>query len=141
MTFEAEAFLSIMRAADALSRKLEEVLKQHSLSPTQYNVLRILRGAGENGYACGEIGNRMLTRDPDMTRLLDRMEQRKLISRHRQTEDRRVVCTKVTVEGLNILADLDQPVLALHRSQFGHLNGEELRKLIALLEAVRTGKP
>ena len=137
---EQEVFLNVLRAADALTRGLEELLKPHGLSPTQYNVLRILRGAGEGGFACREIGDRMINRDPDMTRLLDRMEQHGLITRHRQTDDRRVVCSQVTPDGLRVLKELDAPVLKLHRDQLGHLGTEKLRLLSNLLEAARTGK-
>ena len=134
---EQEVFLSVLRTADALTRGLEEILKPHGLSATQYNVLRILRGAGEAGFACREIGDRMISRDPDMTRLLDRMEQRKLITRHRQTEDRRVVCTRVTPSALQVLKDLDGLVTKLHRDQLGHLGSANLKSLVTLLETAR----
>ena len=137
---EQEVFLNVLRTADALTRGLEDVLKPHGLSATQYNVLRILRGAGEMGFACREIGDRMISRDPDMTRLLDRMEQRTLITRHRQTDDRRVVCTRITPEGMQILKDLDGAVKELHHDQLGHLGEANLRKLASLLEAARAGK-
>src|SRR5215470_15409390 len=90
---EEIAFLDLLRTTDILSRRPAQVLKTEDLSPTQYNVLRILRGAPD-GLACGEIGNRMITRDPDITRLLDRLEKRDLISRWRLTEDRRVVMAR-----------------------------------------------
>ena len=96
-----------------LSRGMVGVLKREELSPTQYNVLRILRGAPE-GLPCGEIANRMITRDPDVTRLLDRMEKRRLISRCRETKDRRTVMARITPEGLKVLGRLDEPVLAGH---------------------------
>src|SRR2546421_11590448 len=88
---EQEVFLNVLRTADVLTTKLEAILKPFGLSPTQYNVLRILRGAGEAGLACGRIAERMITRDPDVTRLLDRLENCGLIRRARQTDDRRVV--------------------------------------------------
>ena len=88
---EQEAFLNLVRTADALSRRFEEVSKGTGLSATQYNVLRILRGAGTDGLPCGQVIERMITRDPDMTRLLDRLEKRDLIARSRDTCDRRVV--------------------------------------------------
>jgi MarR family transcriptional regulator, organic hydroperoxide resistance regulator len=134
---EQEVFLGIQRTADVLMRDLEEVLKPSGLSATQYNVLRILRGAGDDGLPCGGIGVRMLTRDPDITRLLDRLEARKLIRRHRSSEDRRVVLANVTASGLGLLKELDEPVIATHRRQLGHLGHEKLRQLSHLLEAAR----
>ncbi len=114
---EAQVFLNVMKTADALARGAEAVLKPAGLSGTQYNVLRILRGAGEHGLACSEVGERLISRDPDMTRLLDRMESRGLIARAREEKDRRVVKTRITPEGLRILAELDDPVRELHRRQ------------------------
>jgi DNA-binding MarR family transcriptional regulator len=116
---EETAFLDLMRTTDILSRGLVKVLKSEGLSPTQYNVLRILRGAPE-GLPCGEIADRMITRDPDITRLLDRLEKRALISRCRETKDR-----------------LDEPVETAHRKQLGHLGQERLRALKELLYAAR----
>jgi DNA-binding MarR family transcriptional regulator len=134
---EAQVFVSVLRTADALARGAEVLLKPSGLSPTQYNVLRILRGAGTEGLACREVGCRMISRDPDITRLLDRMESRGLIARARAEEDRRVVKTRVTAEGLRILAELDAPVRELHRRQLHHLPAKELRHLSRLLERVR----
>jgi DNA-binding MarR family transcriptional regulator len=133
---EEAAFVNLLRTADRLSRGVVPVLKTENLSSTQYNVLRILRGAPE-GLPCGEIANRMITRDPDITRLLDRLEQRGLVSRCRETEDRRTVLTRITPEGLNLLARLDEPVVAAHRRQLGHLGRERLRVLQELLLAAR----
>lgn len=133
---EEAAFLDLLRTCDILSRRLSEVLKPAELSPTQYNVLRILRGA-KQGLACGEIASRMITRDPDVTRLLDRMEKRDLISRCRETKDRRMVLTRITPEGLKLLAELDGPIHDAHRTQLGHLGQDRLRKLAALLRAAR----
>jgi DNA-binding MarR family transcriptional regulator len=120
-----------------LSRGPAQVIKAEDLSATQYNVLRILRGAPE-GLACGEIGNRMITRDPDITRLLDRLEKRGLISRARDTKDRRMVLTHITPDGLKLLARLDQPVQEAHRRQLGHLGRERFRQLAELLSACRS---
>src|SRR5262245_1014357 len=97
---EQEAMLNVMRTADRLAGEIDQVFKPSGLSATQYNVLRILRGAGESGLPCGEIAQRMITRDPDVTRLLDRLEKRKLISRCREEKDRRVVCARITNAGL-----------------------------------------
>ncbi len=106
---EEAAFLDLLRTTDMLSRGLVKLLKAEDLSSTQYNVLRILRGAPD-GLSCGEIASRMITRDPDVTRLLDRLEKRELISRCRETKDRRSVMAKITRAGLKLLARLDEPV-------------------------------
>jgi len=133
---EEDVFVSLWKTADLLSRSVERVLKSGDVSPTQYNVLRILRGAPE-GLTCSEIGQRMITRDPDITRLLDRLERRDLISRCRETKDRRQVQTRITPEGLRLLAELDQPVAEIHRQQLGHLGREGLHSLQAFLEKAR----
>src|SRR5271167_3970927 len=112
---EETAFLDLLRTCDLLARGPAQVLKNEDLSATQYNVLRILRGAPD-GLPCGEISNRMITRDPDITRLLDRLEKRGLISRCRETADRRMVMTRITPEGLKVLSGLDDPVEEAHRS-------------------------
>ncbi len=130
------AFLELLRTTDRLSRRLVEVLKAEELSPTQYNVLRILRGAPE-GLACGEIGERMITRDPDITRLLDRLEKRKLITRGRDVKDRRVVLARITGEGLKALGRLDEPIVEMHRNLLGHLGRERLAELCRLLSIAR----
>ena len=136
-SLEAEAFLNLQRTADSLMRGMTETLKPAGLSPAQYNVLRILRGAGRDGLACRQVGDRMVTKDPDMTRLLDRLEARGLIARSREQKDRRVITTRITEEGLRLLKDLDGPVAELHERQLGHLRAERLRSLIELLEAAR----
>jgi DNA-binding MarR family transcriptional regulator len=133
---EELAFLELLRTSDQLNRRLVPVLKAEELSGTQYNVLRILRGA-PGGLPCGEIGNRMITRDPDITRLLDRMEKRNLISRCREAKDRRTVLTRITAEGLKLLSRLDEPVQNAHREQLGHLGRERLKTLCELLRAAR----
>ena len=134
---EEAAFLELARTTDMLSRGPIQVLKAEGLSPTQYNVLRILRGAPE-GLLCGAIASRMITRDPDITRLLDRLEKRKLISRCREATDRRTVMARITTEGLKVLARLDEPVQAAHRKQLGHLGRERLRALTELLRVTRS---
>src|SRR6266516_2265794 len=103
---EEAAFLDLLRTTDMLSRGPAQVLKTEDLSATQYNVLRILRGSPE-GLACGEIASRMITRDPDITRLLDRLEKRGLISRRREERDRRTVMARIAPEGLKVLTRLD----------------------------------
>src|SRR5271163_4398694 len=133
---EEDAFLDLLRTCDLLSRGPAQVLKTEDLSATQYNVLRILRGTPE-GLPCGEIASRMITRDPDITRLLDRLEKRSLISRCRETEDRRMVMARITPDGLKLLARLDVPVEEAHRSQLGHLGKDRLWALAELLAAAR----
>jgi DNA-binding MarR family transcriptional regulator len=134
---EETVFLELLRTTDMLSRGLAQVLKVEDVSSTQYNVLRILRGAPE-GLPCGEIASRMITRDPDVTRLLDRLEKRELISRCRETEDRRTVRARIAPEGLKLLARLDEPVRAAHRNQLGHLGRQRLKALADLLRISRS---
>jgi DNA-binding MarR family transcriptional regulator len=136
-TLEEEAALNVQRTANVLSQGLTELLKQHDLTGTQYNVLRILRGAGEKGLTAGDIGDRMITRDPDVTRLLDRLEKRGLVERWRCTHDRRVVWTRITRAGLDVIGPLDRPITELHDRQLGHLGRDRLQELIELLEAAR----
>jgi DNA-binding MarR family transcriptional regulator len=138
-SLEDEAYLNLLRTADALLRKEVELLKEYGLSPTQYNALRILRGAGDEGVTCGELSDRMLTKDPDVTRLIDRLEARKLLTRARSDQDRRVVRTRITDAGLDVLARLDRPSEEWTRGQLGHLEEAELRELIRLLERARRG--
>lgn len=133
---EETAFLDLVRTADMLSRGAVEIFKAEDLSPTQYNVLRILRGSPE-GLPCGEIAGRLITRDPDVTRLLDRMEKRGLISRARESRDRRMVLARLTPDGLKVVDRLDEPVQNMHRKLLGHLGKERLRALRELLAAAR----
>ncbi len=147
---EGEVFLVLLRAADSLLRQAEELLKTAGLSHTQYNVLRILRGAKrkaghgaaqepkDGGLPCGEIAARMITRDPDITRLLDRLEGRGLVARSRQRQDRRVVQARITPAGMKLLEELDEPVDALHRQQLRGISAEHLQTLLQLLEEVRS---
>jgi DNA-binding MarR family transcriptional regulator len=134
---EEAAFLDLLRTTDLLSRGPAQVLKAEDLSATQYNVLRILRGAPA-GLPCGEIATRMITRDPDITRLLDRLEKRGLIARCREQRDRRTVTTRITPAGLKLLARLDEPMQAAHRQQLGHLGRQGLHALAELLSAARS---
>src|SRR6266700_626947 len=134
---EEAAFLDLLRTTDLLSRGPAQVLKTEDLSATQYNVLRILRGSPE-GLTCGEIASRMITRDPDITRLLDRLEKRGLISRRRETNDRRTVMATITPDGLKVVDRLDRPVQSGHRRQLGHLGRERLRTLTELLREARS---
>jgi DNA-binding MarR family transcriptional regulator len=138
-TLEEAVFLDLLRTADMLTRGADWVLKAEDLSLTQYNVLRILRGAPQ-GLPCGEIASRMITRDPDVTRLLDRMEKRGLISRAREGRDRRLVLVRITPEGLKLVDRLDEPVQKIHRKQLGHMGKDRLKALARLLAAARSGQ-
>jgi DNA-binding MarR family transcriptional regulator len=134
---EQEAFLSLGRTWAVLDHAFAEALKPHGITPTQYNVLRILRGAGESGFCRAEVMKRMVAKVPDATRLLDRMEAAGLIERERRTVDRRYVSARITEAGLRLLTDLDEPVLALHRLHFGMLDEAELRGLIDMHARIR----
>jgi DNA-binding MarR family transcriptional regulator len=136
---EEETTLNIVRTADVLMLALADVLKPLLLSATQYNVLRILRGAGSGGASCKDIGGRLVARDPDITRLMDRLEQRGLVSRDRAKEDRRVVTHRLTRAGLELVNELDRPIEVLHRKIMGHMKAAQLRELVGLLEEVRAG--
>jgi len=129
-----EAYAAVMKAAEDLQRGLTEMLKSHDLSPSQYNVLRVLRGAGEAGLACREVGDRLIRHDPDITRLIDRLEKRGLAQRVREKADRRVVRTSITKAGLALLANLDAPVDDLHGQQLGHMTARKLLSLSKLLQ-------
>lgn len=134
---EEEAFLNLARSYEFLLHRLAELLKTSNLSNTQYNMLRILRGAGESGINCTEAAQRMVSHDPDVTRLLDRLEARGLILRSRSLADRRVVVAKITQVGLDLLGELDQPLIDLHSSQMQRLTPEQIEELIGLLELLR----
>jgi DNA-binding MarR family transcriptional regulator len=134
---EDRLFVALLAAADALSLEAEQLLKSTGLSAAQYNVLRILRGAEPQGLPCRGISDRMISHDPDITRLLDRLDKRGLITRERQTDDRRVVLTRITSQGLDMLKPLDQPVHELHKRQFRHMPAARLKTLAKLLEELR----
>ena len=135
-SLESRVFVALLVAADRLSQQAGQLMKQHALTGTQYNVLRILRGAEPAGLPCKGISDRMISHDPDMTRLLDRMEKRGLITRVRQLDDRRVIKTRITGQGLDILKKLDAPVEELHRQQFRNIAVARLKSLAATLEEV-----
>jgi MarR family transcriptional regulator, organic hydroperoxide resistance regulator len=138
---EDHVFVALLKAADTLSLEAEQLFKPAGLSGTQYNVLRILRGAEPSGLACRGIADRMISHDPDITRLLDRMEKRGLITRERQTDDRRVVKARIAPAGLSALKALDAPVHAMHQRQFQHLSAAQLKKLANLLCTFEGGLP
>lgn len=136
-----QVFVAVLKTADHLSQQAEQFLKSYGLTGTQYNVLRILRGAGPDGLPCRCIGERMISHDPDMTRLLDRMEKRDWITRERQKDDRRVVKARISQSGLDLLKKLDHPVHQLHQQQFEHMSGTKLRQLAELLRECQKSAP
>src|SRR6516225_5127730 len=133
---EQEAALSILRTSDQLQIRFARLLREHGLTPSQYNVLRILRGEGKP-LPILEVASRTVTVVPGITGLIDRLEQAGLVNRLRCEKDRRVIYVALTDQGIKILADLDEPLLALHRKLLGHLSQGELKDLIRLLEKVR----
>lgn len=137
---EEAVFVELLRTADLLARAPALLLKEHDLSANQYNVLRILRGAPE-GLLCGALAERMISRDPDITRLLDRLEERGLTARCREDPDRRRVHVRITDKGLALLVHLDATVRRAHRQQLGHLTPKQLSDLNRLLLACRTEAP
>lgn len=138
-SLEEEAMLSIQRTAALLDHRMGEVLKAHGITGTQYNVLRILRGAGVNGLCRNEVRDRLVAQVPDVTRLLDRMEEASLVERERSEVDRRLVATRITKQGLKLLEQLDQPVADAHKEHLGHLSSTQLKSLVDLLAAARSG--
>ena len=136
-SLEDEALVALQRTADRLHWRMGEMLKPHGLSPTQYNALRILRGAKEEGRSCSEIAERMINRDPDITRLVDRLERRGLVARSREGRDRRVITTRITPAGLELLRSLDRPVEEFNRKMLGPMGETQLRTLIQLLDVAR----
>ena len=139
-SLEERVFLAMLKTADALGQQAEQLTRTAELTGTQYNVLRILRGAGPEGLACRAIADRMITHDPDITRLLDRLEKQGWIIRERQKDDRRVVKARITARGLELLKPLDQPMRDLHKRQFRHMAGGRLKALYDLLEQIRPAK-
>lgn len=134
---EEEAFLNLLRSSDCLGRAFQHKIRGWGLTATQYNVLRILRGAHPNGLACAAIGERMIAAEPDITRLLARLKRLRLIHQHRDRSDRRVVLTTITDSGLELLRAMDPSVHNAPKGLLGHMHGAELAELIRLLELVR----
>lgn len=137
VSLEEEVFLNIVRTEEALRFAFAALFRQEGLSFSQYNVLRILRGSPD-GLPCGQILERMVSRDSDMTRLLDALDKRGLVSRSRSNEDRRVVVARISKRGLALLDRLDSKVAELNRRQLEHMKQSDLRKLSKLLEAARS---
>lgn len=140
-TPEAEAFVTLLRVSYELETELADALRRYDVTRPQYNVLRILRGAGERGLASGDIGARMVTHDSDITRLIDRMESRGLVKRERSAEDRRVVTVVLSAQGRSLVDSLDEPVRQLHERQFARLSKAELKTLVAILEKTHARSP
>ena len=136
-SIEDEVFINIIRTAEVFNRKQTEFLKTYELTPSQFNVLRILRGAEPEGLICREIGERMVAFDPDVTKLLDRLEARDLIVRERQQKDRRVITVRISKEGLKLLKTIDRPILDFASNLLGHLDEKKLRALNELAEEAR----
>ena len=133
----AEVFLNLVRTADQMQHTLRMQLKPYGITATQYNSLRILRGAGKHGLTCAEIGERLISEDPDITRLMGRLERQGLVRRERGVKDRRVVVTKITSAGLQRLKELDPVVTNTVNALLAHLSKDELKKMIDLLERAR----
>jgi DNA-binding MarR family transcriptional regulator len=138
---EEEAFLNLGRTHEFLQKRLAELLRGHQLTPAQYNMLRILCGAEPGGLTCSQAAERMLSPDPDITRLLDRMETNGLIRRDRTKEDRRVVITRITDRGLDLTKQIDAPLHLLLKQCLGRVGQQRLKELIDTLEALREPLP
>ena len=138
-SIEQEATLNLFRSSDFLQAEFQRLFSEYGISSPQFNVLRILRGLGGDGASCQEIADQMITRTPDITRLVDRLEQAGFVQRGRTAEDRRLVLVRILPAGLELLTRLDTPVLELHKKTLAHLNYEELTQLNNLLVKVRQG--
>jgi DNA-binding MarR family transcriptional regulator len=134
---EEEALLNLVRTSDRISRVMQRTIRPWGVTATQYNVLRILRGAGSEALTCSEIGERMLTADPDITRLLRRLKTLKLIRQHRDRQDRRVVRTEIAESGLRLLEEMDPVVKRAPKELLGHMSAQEIAELTRLLERAR----
>jgi DNA-binding MarR family transcriptional regulator len=134
---EEEALLNLMRTADAVQRAFHRSVKDWHVTSTQYNVLRILRGAHPEGLTCAAIGERMITAEPDITRLLSRLKTLKLIKQRRDRHDRRVVWTQISDSGLELLTSMDPEIEKLPVELLSHMNRAELKEFIRLLELAR----
>ncbi len=134
---EEEVFLNLMRTTDCLHRAFQRRTRDWGITSTQYNVLRILRGAQPQGLTCSAIGDRMITAEPDITRLLARMKALKLIKQQRDKRDRRVVWTQISAAGLELLGNMDEEITRAPIELLGHLDPTELGELIRLLEVAR----
>ncbi len=134
---EEEAMLNLLRTSDYLGRELQRKIRPWGVTSTQYNVLRILRGAGPAGLTCSAIGRRMITAEPDITRLLGRMKALKLIRQQHDRHDRRVVWTQISEAGLRLLEEMDPVIAKVPQEMLGHMSAGDLEVLIRLLEQAR----
>jgi DNA-binding MarR family transcriptional regulator len=139
-SLEEEALLNVLRTADCLNRAFHLKTRDWGVTSTQYNMLRILRGAHPGGLTCSAIGRRMIAAEPDITRLLARLKTRKLIRQRRDSDDRRVVWTEISAAGLSLLEEMDPVIVRLPGELLGHLKQGELAELIRLLEMIRERK-
>ena len=137
-SIEQEAMLSIMRTSDLLENRLARLLRQFELTPTQYNVLRILRGEGKP-LPCLEVANRMIQVAPAITRVVDQLLALKLISKTQSTEDRRVHTLELRPAGDKLLAKLDQPIIDLHIELFTGVSKAKQASLVQILQEIRSG--
>jgi len=138
-TPEQECVVGLLRTADVVRRRLARVMAPRGVTLQQYNVLRILRGAGPEGLPTLEIGQRMIERAPGVTRLLGRLVRKQLVERGRTRSDQRCVVCRITRRGLDVLAELDAPMDAADRQGLGALGRDDIPELIRLLDAVRAG--
>ncbi len=138
-SLEEEALLNVMRTSDCLHRIFQRETREWGITSTQYNVLRILRGAGPRGLTCAAIGSRMITAEPDITRLLTRLKALKLIRQHKDRNDRRQVWTQISEAGLELLKSMDPVIDHMPRQLLGHMNQSDLAEFIRLLELARKG--
>jgi DNA-binding MarR family transcriptional regulator len=137
-SIEEETLLNVMRTSDCLTRAGQRTIREWGVTATQYNVLRILRGAQPQGLTCSAIGERMITADPDITRLLTRLKNLKFVRQQRDKHDRRVVWTHISQAGLDLLRQMDPEVNRMPKALLGHMSPAELAELIRLLERART---
>jgi DNA-binding MarR family transcriptional regulator len=136
-SLEQEAFLNLWRAYDRLRALEDELFSRHDLTPQQYNALRLLSAAHPDKLPTLELAGRLVSRAPDITRLLDKLAERDLIERDRPADNRRVVRIGISAAGLTLLRDLQEPLARCHARQLGHLSKKQLKDLIALLHMVR----
>ncbi len=136
-SIEEEALLNLIRTSDSVSRAFQRRMRKWGVTSTQYNVLRILRGAQPRGLTCAAIGDRMVTAEPDITRLLARLKALKLIKQHRDRSDRRVVWTQISDAGLELLKSMDPTINQHPQELLGHMSEPEVSELIRLLELAR----
>lgn len=134
---EEEALLNLLRTADLLQRCVQLRVRNWGITSTQYNVLRILRGSRPQGLTCSAIGARMITAEPDITRLLSRLKAQKLIRQQRDKQDRRVVWTRISEAGLRLLSEMDPAIIELPKELLGHMESNDLGTFIRLLESAR----